>query len=102
LCRRRRSSGSWLRFVFCGESIRPGIGPFPEAGQDEALGARRIWSGADMAEAAGGTQIAEVVAPVGGAVVGHHPLDADAMSGEEGPRPEQEGEGAPFFSSGRI
>ena len=54
-----------------------------------------------MSEARGRTEVSEVVAAIGGAIVGHDALDGDAMAGEEGQRPGEEGAGALFLLVGQ-
>ena len=76
----------------------PGIGAFAHDGLNEALGlavgARRVGLGAQVAQAGGDTGVAEGMAAVGAAVVGHDALDGDAVAGEPGERPAEEGGGA--------
>src|SRR6185436_8893003 len=90
---------------FGGGMVGAGVGPFAQAGLDEALGlavgARRIGSGADMAQpglAAGG---AKVVASISRTVVGHDSLDGDAVAGEPAERPVEEGDGARLLLVGQ-
>ena len=89
---------------FGGGAIGVGVGPFAQAGLDEALGlavgAGRVGAGPDVAQAGGGDGFAEAVASIGRAIVGHDPLDGDAMGGEEGQRPAQKGTGALLFLVG--
>ena len=46
-----------------------------------------------MAQAGGGTGVAEGMAAIGTAVVGHDPLDRDAVAGEPGEGPLEKGDG---------
>jgi hypothetical protein len=59
-----------------------------------AVGARRVGPGAQVAEPGIGAGAAEVVRTVGRAVVGHDPLDGDAVAAEPAERPVEEGDGA--------
>ena len=76
--------------------VWPRVGPLVEHGPVEALGlavglrpirARRLVAGAEIGERLGEGSRAGVVL----GVVGHHPLDADAVAGEERARLAQEG-----------
>jgi hypothetical protein len=81
-----------------GRGVGHGVDPFTQRGLDEALGlavgARRVGPGPDVLQAGLGEEIAEGMAAVGRAVVAHHALDGDAMSGEERQRLTHEGDGA--------
>src|SRR3712207_2899021 len=71
-----------------GRGVRSPIGPFAQGCLDEALGlaigARRIGLGADVL-ASGSEQMGlEEAAAIGRAIVGHDPLDLDAVGLEEG------------------
>ena len=86
------------RGAVLGAGEGPGIGAFAHDSLNEALGlavgARRVGLGAQVAQAGGDTGVAEGMAAVGAAVVGHDALDGDAVAGEPGERPAEEGGGA--------
>ena len=71
------------------------VGSFAQGGLDKpfglAVGPGRIRPGALVLQAGCATGIAEGVADIGRAVVGHHPLDPDAEAGEPGQGPPEEG-----------
>src|SRR5687768_16687402 len=84
--------------ALCGGLVGSEIGPFAQGGLDEALGlsvgSGRIGPGADVPEAGLGDMALEEAAAIGGAVVGHDALDADAMRLEEGEGANEETAGA--------
>jgi len=61
---------------------------------DLAVGVRGVGPGAQMPHACTCTSVAEVVAAIGATVVGHDPLDGDAVAGKPGERPIEEGDRA--------
>jgi hypothetical protein len=73
---------------------RARVGPLAQAGLNEALGLavgpRRVGPGAQMAQLQRAAGVAPGVAPIGRAVVGHDPLDRDALAGEPSDRALQE------------
>src|SRR5262249_42885252 len=79
------------------------VGPFPEAGLDEALGLTvgfwRVWFGSDVLEAEAFAGSAEGEGVVARSVVGHHPFDLDAETCIVSDRGGQKGRGAslPFI-----
>ncbi len=81
-------------FVAC--AVDGAVGPAVEHGADQALGfavgLRSARPGAEVAdaEAAAGDCVRD--RDVGGAIVGDHPLDLDAVAGEEGECTAQEGD----------
>jgi hypothetical protein len=72
--------------AFLRTGIGLGVGPLAQAGLDEpfrlAVGARRVGSGALVSGAGRCHRRPEGFAAVGGAVIGHDPLDADALTAE--------------------
>ena len=70
--------------------IGPGIGPLAQAGLDEAfgfaIGARGIRPGSQLAQAMMGAGLPEHPAAIAVAVVGHDPLDRNAVDGKPGER----------------
>ncbi len=62
------------------------VGPLAQAGLDKplglAVGARRIWPGAFVFKAGRRDRRAESLAEIGRTVVGHNPLDGDAVPGK--------------------
>src|SRR5437870_5650247 len=91
----RQLSGSSCRVV-----VGAGIGPFAQAGLDEALslsvGLRRVRLGADVPESEAFAGSAEGVGSVTRTIVGHHALDLDAKPCIIGDRGFEEGDGASF------
>src|SRR5258708_28712732 len=81
--------------------IGGGVGPFAQGRLNEAfglaVGARRVGPGPDVPEGECREAIAEGVAAVSGAVVGHDALDRDAVAGEPIERAVEEGDGAFFL-----
>src|SRR5580704_5403101 len=80
-----------------GGLIGAGVGPFAQAGLDEALGlavgTRRVRPRADVLEPGPGAGGAEGMAAVSRTIVGHDPLDVDAVTGEPIERAAEEGNG---------
>src|SRR3954447_5661483 len=74
------------------------VGPFAQAGLDEAfgfaVGPGRVRPSAPVLDAGGRARFPKGSAGIGRAVVGHDPLDGDAEAGEPGKRPLEEGHGA--------
>src|SRR6516225_8668829 len=72
--------------AFLGTGIGLGVGPFAQTGLDEplrlAVGAGGVGSGALVSGAGRCHRRPERFASVGGAVIGHDPLDADALTAE--------------------
>jgi len=83
---------------FGGGDVGVGVGPFAQGCLDEALGlavgARGVWPGSDVPEAGLGEKALEEMAAIGGAVIAHDALDADAVGLEEGECAGEEGAGA--------
>src|SRR5215813_14965207 len=87
--------------AFLRTGIGLGVGPLAQAGLNEpfrlAIGARRIGSGALVRGAGCRHRPPECLASVSGAVVGHDPLDADALTGEPSERAAEKADRALFF-----
>jgi len=71
------------------------IDPFAQARLDEAfglaVGARRVGPCALVANTGFGKHVAEAMALIGRPIVGHHPLDGNAVPRDEGECPSEEG-----------
>jgi hypothetical protein len=84
--------------------VRFGVGPFAQAGLDEALGFAvglwRVGPGADVFEAKPFAEPAEGEGLIAGAVVGHDALDLDAEALVVGESGLEEGGGAALSLAG--
>src|SRR5262245_19207159 len=78
--------------------IGPSVSPLAQAGLDEPLGfavsTGSVRPGSQMAQALACTGLPEHVAAIAVAVVGHHPLNRNAVAGKTGERAFQKAGGA--------
>src|ERR1700682_5907428 len=91
-----QEEGQFLGALF-GVQIGSCIGPFSQAGLDEALGLAvgpgGVWLGAGVLEGEPSAGVAEGEGSVAGAVVGHDPFDSDAEARVVGDGGLEEGHG---------
>ena len=78
-------------------AVGVGVSPLPGGRLDEALclavGLRRVGPGEDVADLGLGADPSKELGSVAGTVVGHEPLDLDAMGAKEGESAQQEAGG---------